>query len=85
MMKIDIYAHICPQKFIDAFNKQKVSWEKISGTARANGGPALSDTDKRLEVMDRYEDYVQVLIPTGQVLEPFFSPKESAYLAQVVP
>lgn len=82
-MKIDIYTHICPQKFIDAFDKQKVSWEKIPGTTRAVGGPALSDVGKRLEVMDRYEDYAQVLVPSGQVLEAFFSPKDSAYLVQV--
>ncbi len=33
--------------------------------------------------MDRYEDYAQVLVPSGQVLEAFFSPKDSAYLVQV--
>ena len=82
-MKIDVYAHICPRKFIDAFAKQATGWETVARTSPAMGGEALWDIDKRLEVMDRYEDYAQVLVPTGQVVEPFFSPKDTAYLAQV--
>lgn len=76
-MKIDIYAHICPQKFVDIMNKKNNSWEKIAGTSRLNGGTALFETEKRLEIMKPYEDYVQVLTPTGQVLEPFFPPEEA--------
>ncbi|MBA7655043.1 2-keto-4-carboxy-3-hexenedioate hydratase [subsurface metagenome] len=82
-MKIDVYAHICPQKFIDAFAKQAVSWETVAKTSPVFGRPALWDINKRLEVMDRYEDYVQLLVPSGQVVEPFFSPKDTAYLAQI--
>jgi aminocarboxymuconate-semialdehyde decarboxylase len=82
-MKIDVYAHICPQKFIDGCAKQGVGWEKIAPTAPLLGGPALWDIDKRLEVMDRYEDYVQVLVPSAQVVESFFSPKDAAYLVKI--
>ena len=51
IVKIDVYAHICPQKFIDAFAKteQGVSWEKICGDASQMGGLTLWDIDKRLE------------------------------------
>jgi len=82
-MKIDVFAHICPQKFIDTFAKQAVSWEKVAKTSPILGGPALWDIDIRLRVMDRYEDYVQVLVPTGEVVEPFFSPKDTAYLTKI--
>ena len=76
-MKIDIFAHICPQKYVDILNKKNNSWEKIAGTSRLNGGPALFDTQTRLEVMKPYEDYAQVLTPTGQILEPFFPPAQA--------
>jgi len=79
-VKIDVFAHICPQKFIDAFAKQKVSWEVVGKTALANGGAVLFNVDARLEVMDRYEDYVQVLTPTANAIEPYYDPKDENYL-----
>lgn len=79
-MKIDMFAHICPQKFIDAFDKQKISWETVGLTAGANGGPALSDVESRLKIMDRYDDYTQVLTPTANTVEPFFAPDDPNYL-----
>ena len=82
-MKIDVFAHICPPKFIDAFNKQGGNWEKAGHTAALIGGPALWDLEKRLEVMDRYEDYVQVLVPSIEIVEAFFSPKDTPYLVQI--
>ena len=83
-MKIDIFSHICPKKFIDVFDKLPVSWETVGRTTtRLFGGRALWDVEKRLEIMERYEDYVQILIPTGDVVEPYFSPKDSARLAQI--
>jgi aminocarboxymuconate-semialdehyde decarboxylase len=83
-MKIDLFAHVCPQKFMDAFAKTKrgLTWDDISGDARIQGGAVLWDMEKRLEVMDRYEDYFQVLIPVAEVVEPFFGPKDTAYLCQ---
>src|SRR3990170_6675802 len=84
MKKIDLYAHCTPQKFIDAFVKTEkgVSWKTNAGDAPIVGGPVLWDINKRLEVMERFEDYVQLLVPAGEVVESFFSPKDTAYLAQ---
>jgi uncharacterized protein len=81
--KIDAYAHICPQKFIDSFanTKRGLTWNQTCGTQI--GGTALSDVNKRLEVMERFADYVQVLVPVGEVIEPFFNPQDTAYLCQV--
>ncbi len=33
--------------------------------------------------MDRYEEYVQVLVPSGEIVEPFFSPEDTAYLVKL--
>ena len=82
-MKIDIFAHICTPRFIDAFTKKGVKWEKISGTGVPTGGPALWDMDKRLEVMDRYEDYVQLLVPSNEVSEVCYGPKHTPELARI--
>lgn len=82
-MKIDMYAHITPQKFIDAFDKRPVSWKIVARTTPAFGGASLYDLNKRLEIMDRYEDYVQVLTPTGQVIEPFYGPKDTPELSRI--
>ena len=85
MKKIDLFAHICPPKFIDAFAKMGwgISWDKIAGDAPKTGGQALQDINERLQVMDRYEDYVQVLVPVGEVIEPYFGPEDTAQLTRV--
>ncbi len=78
-MKIDIFAHIFPKKFMDYCAKHVVNWEKI----KPEGWPALWDVDKRLEIMDRYEDYVQVLVPPGALAGFCCSPEEEAELMRV--
>jgi predicted TIM-barrel fold metal-dependent hydrolase len=83
MQKIDMYPHITPQKYIDAFAKRPVSWEIVARTTPDFGRVSLWDLNKRLEVMDRYPDYVQVLTPTGQVVEPYYGPKETPELCRI--
>jgi predicted TIM-barrel fold metal-dependent hydrolase len=84
-MKIDMFAHICPSKFIDKLNKRgPVTWEMISRTSAKVGGPALWDLPKRLEVMDKYEDYTQVLTSSADVVEPFFAPSDVDYFTQLI-
>ncbi len=82
-MKIDVYAHICPRKFIDYFSDHVVSPEKLKETDWPAGWPMLWDIDKRLAIMDKYEDYAQVLIPTGPAHGVFRSPEEAAELARI--
>ena len=45
MKKIDIFAHICPKEYIDAFSKRVVQWEKLAGAF----WPAIWDIDKRAD------------------------------------
>jgi len=110
-MKIDMYAHICPKKFMDAFSKRVTVWGKITradrevlGTFSTRRGvkgaeqrsaplpfwadqgtaqPMLWDIDSRLEIMDKYEDYVQVLVPVAPPVGTFCSPEDAAYLASI--
>jgi len=83
-VKIDMFSHVIPQKYIDAFeknNERGIPFSKISGDAQLLGGPVVSDPMKRVEVMERYEDYAQVLVPICEVFEPVVNPKDAARLA----
>ena len=83
-MKIDMFSHAVPQKYVDSFvknNERGISFSKISGDAEVLGRPVLFDVNKRIEVMERYEDYTQVLVPICEVFEPFMNPKDTAKLA----
>ena len=98
MAKIDVYAHICPKKFLDAFSKRVADWEKIVSQVMethqqfaipplwADLGatlPMLWDIDNRLKIMDRHEDYVQILVPMAPPVHTFCSTKDAAYLASI--
>ena len=85
-MKIDMFAHVIPQKYIDSFeknNERRISFTKISGDALKLGYPVLTDPDKRLEVMARYEGYAQVLVPIGDVMEPIMNARDTARLKTI--
>jgi predicted TIM-barrel fold metal-dependent hydrolase len=82
-MKIDAYAHICPKAFIDAFSKRVVSAGRFTGGDQRSLSPMIWDVNMRLETMDRYEDYAQILIPTGPQVETFCRPEEADYLAKI--
>lgn len=84
MKKIDIFAHCSPKKFIDAVAKvgKVATWTSISGDAPMVGGDALWNIDKRLEVMEHFDDYMQLLIPASNVIETKFGPQDAAYLMQ---
>jgi aminocarboxymuconate-semialdehyde decarboxylase len=82
-MKIDMFSHVIPQEYIDSFeknNERRISFSRVSGDAQLLGRPVLSNPEKRLEVMERYEDYAQVLVPICEVLEPFMNPKDTERL-----
>lgn len=55
-MKIDIYTHVVPERFKIALGKVNLGLEN-----RVARMPTLFDMDRRLRVMDRFEDVTQVL------------------------
>ena len=78
-MKIDIFAHFLPGKYLEALGK-KVS----GGEARwFNENPALSQIDVRLRVMDLNPEVVQILNIATPPLETLVSPKEAVKLAKI--
>lgn len=78
-MKIDIYAHIMPRKYVDRLakhisNKASEVYESIR---------TLWNLEERFQIMDKYGDMMQVLTPTGPPVELVTQPKESSELAKL--
>ena len=59
-MKIDIFAHILPSKYLEA-----VKGLSLINPDYVNGTRTLSDLDARFRIMDKYDEYVQVLTIPG--------------------
>ena len=85
-MEIDIYSHVLPQKFIDAFSKrvgEKYVPNILSATPATQFDMDRWNIDMRIEIMDKFKGLVQVLTPTGHTLERYARPDDAAYLAKV--
>ena len=63
MKKIDIFNHVMPLKFFERIGDYKDIGKRMREV------PMLYDLDERLRVMDRFDDYHQVLC-AGMPLEP---------------
>ena len=75
MRKLDIFNHIYPAGFFERMMKVAPTFKDIG--KRMRGVPMLYDLDVRFRVMDRFDDYQQILsIPTPPIDE--FAPPESA-------
>jgi len=84
LTKIDVYAHIIPEKYREAL------YQRADGRFRAGrwdsvieGTPALSDLDNRLRIIDKYEGLTQVLTVASPALEESASPEDAVYLAKL--
>ena len=62
-MKIDIYAHIVPKKFIEAAEKFTQSGHIIR--KYVTNCPTVNDWEHRFRIMDKYGAYMQVLTVSG--------------------
>lgn len=79
-MKIDIFPHILPLKYKEAF--QKIN--KSEGFVKMhNVIPTLYDLDYRFRLLDEYEDMMQVLTLSSPPAEKFADPKQSADLSKL--
>ena len=81
-MKIDIFCHITPPKFLEAFEK-KVAPE-VSEQLPGRFLPSLIDLEARFRVMDKCEDMVQVLTLTNPPVELVVEPADAVELARIV-
>ncbi len=79
-MKIDIFAHIIPQKYKEGLHKKMAgAWQLKLMEAY----PTLFDLDARFRVMDKYEGLVQVISTGAPALEDAAPPKDTVELAKI--
>lgn len=81
-MKVDIFTHFAPPKYYKALAKKvpKNSYMMLPLEVT----PAINDIESRLRILDRYDDYVQVLTLAGPPLDAVVSPEDGAELAKLV-
>lgn len=77
-MKIDVYTHIMPEKYLAALKK------KMPSAAEFREAQYLSNTnvDIRIKYMDRYPDVLQVLTLSLPPVEALFKPSNAADLSR---
>jgi uncharacterized protein len=80
-MKIDVYAHILPEKFKDALFRELPKDSYWRAAIGAN--PILFDISARFKVTDNFNDYLQVLTLANPPIELALGPDKSAELSAV--
>lgn len=78
-MKIDIFAHILTQRYLDAYAKANPAvLNEVEARNRA-----VVDLDIRFRLMNRYPDVLQVLTISQPPLEKFVKPEDAIELARI--
>jgi predicted TIM-barrel fold metal-dependent hydrolase len=78
-MKIDVFAHILPEKYLANYSqKNKAVLDQVEVKNRA-----VIDLNTRLRLMDRYPDVLQVLTVAQPPLEKFVKPADAVELAKI--
>lgn len=80
-MKIDIFCHIVPQKYLEAARKMAPSG--FPQQILIESTPTLTDLNVRFQIMDKYPDLVQVLTLASPPIEAVAGIKNSAELARI--
>ena len=78
-MKIDVFAHILPRKYLTALKNKMGSGFEF----REARNIATVDIDMRLRLMDRYPDVIQILTVSLPPLETLVSPKDAIELSRI--
>ncbi len=78
-MKIDIFSHILPEKYLTAILKKAPRL----ANSKAICNRSATDLQTRFKVMNRYPEVVQVLTVSPPPLEEIASPGEAAELARI--
>jgi uncharacterized protein len=81
MRKIDIFNHIWPARFYDRL--RDVTGKMTDITRRSEAVPMMTDLDERFRVMDRFEDYSQILSLASPPLEIVATPEQQVLLARI--
>ncbi len=80
MKKLDVFNHVFPRPFYDLLMKVSPALEDMGKRVRAI--PMLYDLDERFKIMDRFEDYHQVLSLASPSIEAMGPPKVGVDLAR---
>jgi aminocarboxymuconate-semialdehyde decarboxylase len=80
-MKIDVFPHILPRPYFERM--LKVAPPRLHMQKRMRGIPVLVDLDLRFGIMDRYQDYAQVLTLASPPIEIVAPPETSPDLARL--
>jgi aminocarboxymuconate-semialdehyde decarboxylase len=79
--KIDVFTHICPPPYFERMQMAAPQFKDIG--KRMRNVPMLVDLDERFRVMDRFEEYQQVLSICTPPIEAYAAPDTAAELARV--
>ena len=71
-MKLDIFTHIFPQKYYDRMLKVAPNGKDMHKRVREI--PSIVDLDARFRIMDRFDDYAQVICLPSPPIEVFGPP-----------
>ena len=80
-MKVDIFCHIVPEKYLEAV--RKIAPSGIPQQILIENTPTLTDLNIRFQIMDKYPDLVQVLTLASPPIEAITGPKDSPELARI--
>jgi predicted TIM-barrel fold metal-dependent hydrolase len=80
-MKIDIFNHIFPKSYYDRMVKIAPNAKDIN--KRVRNIPCIVDLSERFRIMDRFEDYVQIICLPNPPIESFGPPPISTHLAKL--
>src|SRR5690606_13200230 len=81
MKKIDIFNHIWPARFYDRL--RDVTGTMTDITRRSEAVPMMTDLDERFRIMDRFDDYSQILSLASPPLEIVASPAQQVELSRI--
>jgi uncharacterized protein len=81
MKKIDIFNHIWTNRFYDKL--REVTGKMTDITRRSEAVPMMTDLEERFRIMDRFQDYSQVLSLASPPLEIVASPEAQVMLSRI--
>src|SRR5512142_3291194 len=80
-MKIDIYTHVMPERYKAAL--YKYSHKFLTEKAVQDRRPVLTDHERRMRILEKYPDIVDVISCTMPPVEEVVGPAEAVELARM--
>ena len=80
-MKLDVFCHIFPQRYFDRMLAVAPGGKDMHRRVREI--PSIVDLDERFRIMDRFDDYAQVICLGAPPIEVFGAPPVSTDMARL--